>query len=258
MPLEPGVSLELAKYRADTISNLGYELKLAIPEDAREPLAGTVRLRFDLARNDSPLLIDFRQDPDHVLAVRSQKRAVQHRLEKEHIVIPAGVLPRGTNAIEIDFKAPQDSVNRNPEYLFTLFVPDRARSTFPLFDQPDLKARYQLTLQTPPDWQAMSNAPLLGETTVGDTIVGERREFHFAPSDPIPSYLFSFIAGTTPFKNLPSRCFRTSPTVEWNMSGLSSIARHRFFWMILRRRISYFDAHSLSPTRPPTCGLATW
>ena len=33
------------------------------------------------------------------------------------------------------------------------FVPDRARTAFPLFDQPNPKARYTLTLTMPADWE---------------------------------------------------------------------------------------------------------
>ena len=55
----------------------------------------------------------------------------------------------GENLVEIEFIAGSTSLNRNPQFLYTLFVPDRARTAFPLFDQPDLKATYDLTLQLP-------------------------------------------------------------------------------------------------------------
>ena len=73
----------------------------------------------------------------------------------------------GCSAIQTPSALVCSSVNRNPDYLFTLFVPDRARTAFPLFDQPDLKARYQLTLSVPRGWLAMSNANVLATTIKG-------------------------------------------------------------------------------------------
>ena len=57
----------------------------------------------------------------------------------------------------MDFTAGDESLNRNDEFLYTLFVPARAQFAFPCFDQPDLKARYRLTLEVPADWQAIAN-----------------------------------------------------------------------------------------------------
>ena len=44
----------------------------------------------------------------------------------------------------IEFVAGDEALNRDREFLYTLFVPARAHRAFPCFDQPDLKARYTL------------------------------------------------------------------------------------------------------------------
>jgi aminopeptidase N len=86
--------------------------------------------------------------------------------------------------------AGETSLNRYPDYLHTLFVPDRARTAFPLFDQPDLKAVWELTLAIPREWVAVANAP------VEERITGEEQvEYRFAPTEPLSSYLFAFAAG---------------------------------------------------------------
>ncbi len=61
----------------------------------------------------------------------------------------------------------------------------------PVFDQPDLKGRYQLTLEVPPGWKAVANGPLLEATTLDD---GGTR-FEFGQTQPISTYLFAFAAG---------------------------------------------------------------
>ncbi|EAQ98134.1 M1 family metallopeptidase [Congregibacter litoralis] len=188
--VEAGVSASLAKDRAERISRLSYELQFSVPGDRTRPLAGRAILRFNLAGNDSPLAIDFAQGADSVLSVSSSGAPVAYDFDKEHLIIPTAALREGDNVLTLDFIAPQDAVNRNPDYLFTLFVPDRARTVFPLFDQPDLKARYSLTLEVPKSWTALGNGRLAGvEERNG------RRMFRFRETRAIPSYLFAFVAG---------------------------------------------------------------
>ena len=186
--VEPGVSLELAERRAELISDINYELSLWIPEDRDEDIQGIVSISFTLANNANPVQLDFREDADHLQTVTSNEEPIRVDFRDEHIVIAAEYLHEGDNLIEIEFTAGSSSLNRNPEYLYTLFVPDRARTAFPLFDQPNLKATYDLTLNVPEGWTAMSNAPVASMDDDG-------QEIRFQRTDLIPSYLFSFVAG---------------------------------------------------------------
>ena len=45
--------------------------------------------------------------------------------------------------------------------MYTLLVPDRARTLFPCFDQPDMKATFELSLTLPEEWVAVSNSVVL-------------------------------------------------------------------------------------------------
>ena len=182
----PGVSLELAEHRAAVISDINYLLTLRIPENRDEDIDGFVAISFSLSDNEEPLQLDFREDTDHLLNVASNGEPVPIDFRNEHVLVPPGSLKTGSNVIEINFRAGSTSLNRNPEYLYTLFVPDRARTAFPLFDQPNLKATYELTLEVPTGWTAMSNAPVA-------SVAGN--EIRFERSDLISSYLFSFVAG---------------------------------------------------------------
>lgn len=186
----PGVSLELARHRATTVSELHYGLALTVPAGIENEIEGTIDIEFSLAANPGPLQLDFREDADKILSVVTNGANIIPKIEEEHILIPASSLIIGANRVSIDFIAGESSLNRNPEFLYTLFVPDRARTAFPLFDQPDLKATYTLTLTVPGDWTAMSNAPV----EVVDKI-DARSVYRFRRSDLISSYLFSFVAG---------------------------------------------------------------
>ncbi|MCC8144756.1 MAG: hypothetical protein LUD02_03695 [Tannerellaceae bacterium] len=67
----------------------------------------------------------------------------------EHILIDQAHSRAGTNEIAISFIPANQSLNRREEFLYTLLVPERARTLFPCFDQPGLKALYTLTLEVP-------------------------------------------------------------------------------------------------------------
>jgi aminopeptidase N len=190
LDVQPGVSLDLAVARAAVIAKLNYQLRFDISRDPTEKLRGNINIEFELLAEPTSLQLDFRQPRDNILSLASNGSAIDIVFRNEHLIVPASALRRGRNSLDIEFLTDPSSVNRNPDYLFTLFVPDRARTAFPLFDQPDLKARYQLTLSVPRGWLAMSNANVLATT-----IKRDRSEYRFAPTDLISSYLFAFVAG---------------------------------------------------------------
>ncbi|HEX6133510.1 MAG TPA: M1 family aminopeptidase [Longimicrobiales bacterium] len=187
---EPGLTETLAAQRTRTIGDVHYDLSLRIPADAATPIIGALTVRFSLAHVAGPLVLDFDPAEPHVEAVTSGGSPVPFELVNGHIVVPPGALRTGGNLLEIRFRAGNGSLNRNPDFLYTLFVPDRASNAFPSFDQPDLKAVYRLTLDVPVDWQAVSNG---AEQDV--SIDGGRKRITFAPTKPISTYLFSFAAG---------------------------------------------------------------
>ncbi len=188
--VSPGVALELAQQRSALLADVNYQLFLSIPEDPEAAIPARMTVAFKLAANTDTLQLDFRESGELLTDVRVNGRASAWRFEQEHLLIPGSELSRGANSIEIEFGAGSSSLNRNPDYLYTLFVPDRARTAFPLFDQPDIKATWDLTLELPREWRAISAAPVAEES-----VIGERRTLRFGRSDRISSYLFSFVAG---------------------------------------------------------------
>jgi len=188
---EAGVSLELARERAARLTNIVYHLRFDIPADQADPIPAWLELHFDLADISAPLFLDFRQAPDSIQSLQINGHAREPQLVNEHIPLPAADLRTGRNEIEIAFTAGDSSLNRNPDFLYTLFVPDRARTAFPVFDQPDLKARFELILTVPDTWRVLANAPLARAIELDSG----RREYRFVPSDRMSSYLFSFVAG---------------------------------------------------------------
>ncbi|MBE9601815.1 M1 family aminopeptidase [Pedobacter sp. MC2016-24] len=188
--LEDGVSRELALYRKNVLSDIHYHLDFDIPKERAQPIPTKESIHFKLRENKYGLQLDFRDQSDKLKKLSVNGVVCALKYDKEHILIAAENLKKGTNEIEIEFLAGEGALNRNADYLYTLFVPDRARTVFPCFDQPDLKAVYTLTLKVPANWAAMANAAL-----VDSSMVSDRKTYRFKTSDTLSTYLFSFVAG---------------------------------------------------------------
>jgi aminopeptidase N len=187
---EQGVSENLAVYRKSILSNLSYDLQFSIPSGKDVPIDAEEIIFFNWNVNQSPLPLDFKEKKDHLIQLIVNDKQIPISFEQEHILIDPQYLKQGYNKARIKFIAGDLSLNRNDDYLYTLLVPDRARTVFPCFDQPDLKATFQLTLTIPKDWKAVSNAPLKDSINKGSVKI-----YHYQTSNKISTYLFSFVAG---------------------------------------------------------------
>jgi len=223
--VEPGVSQTLARWRAANYSDVRYKLNLTLEKGA--PLMkGEIEISVKLTDEgkQSDLTLDWRttqfaNDKDKPFAdVVSVNSSVikqlpdsgnfAYAIDKEHIIIANRLLKAGENVIKINFASPIKTsgaaVTRytdkedGAEYIYSLFVPSDASTAFPLFDQPDLKARFSLSIDAPSGWKVVSNT-----TTNGLRIFGTTEDPNFKPhtitsfeeTKPISTYVFSFAAG---------------------------------------------------------------
>ncbi|MGZ3882546.1 MAG: aminopeptidase, partial [Flavisolibacter sp.] len=190
LEVERGVSQSLADYRHKVVSDVDYELSFSIPLQQSDSIFATEGLSFNLKSNTVPLQLDFKEKSDHLKAVFVNGKKISASFYNEHIVIETKYLSQGRNRIDIQFIAGELSLNRNKDYLYTLLVPDRARTTFPCFDQPNLKARFRLTLTVPREWKVLGNAAINNAVDSSDF-----RKYVFRQSDLFSTYLFSFVTG---------------------------------------------------------------
>ena len=186
----PGIPLELAEARAARISDLRYELRLTIPDSATAPIEGTNTITCELTTTTEPLVVDFATSRAHVKSVSANGSNTPFEWLNGHIVVPAQALKAGRNTVVVTFTAGDASLNRNRDFLYALFVPARAHLALPVFDQPNLKARWSLTLNGPAKWQMVSNGAELERKPEGDRVT-----VRFAETEPLSTYLFSFVAG---------------------------------------------------------------
>ena len=185
--VEPGVSRQLAQYRAQNVRDVTYDLSFVLPAEKQEEVGFQEEIAFEWG-GDGDLQLDFQGRLLFAHINDAQLDSSCYR--DEHIVIPARCLQKGRNLIRIGGKCSDKSLNRQADYLYTLFVPDHARSAFACFDQPDIKGRYTLSLVMPADWTAISNG-----LQQANTVAEGQRSMTFQTTRPLPTYLFSFTAG---------------------------------------------------------------
>src|SRR3954470_3037623 len=223
---EAGVPLSLAEERAQRVRDLRYTLHFAIPADARMPIKADVTVRFTLTDARRPLALDFAAEGP--VRGESQGRSIDIVAASEHLLIKSADLREGENEFRIWFTAGDAALNRNPDFMYTLFVPARARLAFPCFDQPDLKAKYRLSIDIPSAWEALANAPEAERTRNGDSTT-----IRFGGTDPLPTYLFAFAAGR----------FQVE-TAERNGRRFRMFHRETDAAKVARNRDTIFDLHA--------------
>jgi aminopeptidase N len=205
--MQPGVSLELARHRAATLSDVRYDLSLDV--SARDSAAGHVVATFRRT-GAGDVVMDFRGPS--LRGVRVNGAAVSDFEWRDgHLRIPARHLRAGENEVRAGFTARiaaagapiirADDAKDGTSYLYTLLVPSDAHALFPSFDQPDLKARVRTTVTAPAGWTVVGNAALEGR---------EGGTWRFALTQPISTYLIAFAAG---------------PWAEWTREGTTLYAR---------------------------------
>ena len=210
------------------ISDVTYELALTIPEAQAVPIAGVTTIRFTLKDASAPLVLDFETDREHVKSVDANGRPAAFTYINGHIVIGPASLVTGTNALRIVFNAGDASLNRSADFMYTLFVPARARLAFPVFDQPDMKGRWTVTLDHPAKWLSAANG-----AEAERTVKGDRSVVRFAETQPLPTYLVAFICGD--FK---------METATRDGRTLRMLHRENDAAKVARNRDTIFDLHA--------------
>ena len=261
--IELGVAQTLARWRAARYSNVRYKLNLTV-EKQSPVLKGSIEIRVVLSEpgaiatglnsaqnpvatapgSDVPIILDWRK-----IRGKEQFATVSNAIvndqpakfaeQNEHLIFTENVRA-GENVIKLDFTSPiatsGAAVTRyvdkedNAEYIYSLFVPSDASTAFPCFDQPDLKARFQLNTRVPSEWKAVSNTlqvntprtkyqKWISKTIVGNvnnpTVLDDGIVFEFAETQPISTYVFAFAAGE----------FAEMSEPEAVATGLNSTAR---------------------------------
>jgi aminopeptidase N len=195
----PYLSQADAAARAARVANVDYVLDFTLT--GKETFAATTTLTFDLNDAGAPLTIDLDKATIKRLTVNGKEVAPDYN--QWFITVKPQDLAKGHNTVVVAYERAHstngEGLHRMVDpvdgrvYTYSHFEPAAAHQMFAVFDQPDLKATYQLNVTAPADWVVVSATR---ETKVEEA--GAARRWTFPRSKKLSPYNFSMHAG--PYK----------------------------------------------------------
>ncbi|THC42478.1 aminopeptidase N [Massilia sp. Mn16-1_5] len=193
------LSQQDAAARSARVSNVDYALEFTLT--GNPSFSGVTTASFDLNDNATPLTIDL--DKATVQSVVVNGKKVDAKYNNWFVTIAAADLVKGRNTVVIAYERLHstngeglhrmvDPVDKRV-YTYSHFEPAAAHQMFAVFDQPDLKATYQVTATAPADWQVVSTTR---ETRIEEA--GANKRWIFPKTKKLSPYNFSLHAG--PYK----------------------------------------------------------
>ncbi|MDN4039773.1 aminopeptidase N [Massilia sp. YIM B02443] len=192
----PFLSQEDAFARSARVSNVDYALDFTLT--GKETFAGTTTVTFDLKDNASDITLDLNKAT--VKSVSVNGKPVQTRYNNAFITLAAADLAKGRNTVVVAYERVHstngEGLHRMVDpadgrvYTYSHFEPAAAQQMFAVFDQPDLKASYTVSVTAPKDWHVVTTTR---ETDIQDA--GANRRWTFKQTKRLSPYNFSLHAG---------------------------------------------------------------
>jgi len=190
---------EVAEQRSQLVSNAKYTLELSLEEKASE-YQGRCFIEFQYKHGGITYLkLDFITKQIDSLILNGQ--ASQDYLKGDYaIYLNEASLIEGQNKLEITYTSLFDNTGSgfhkfhdpldSEEYMHTDFEPYEAHRLFPCFDQPDIKASYQLTVNGPAKWTYIHNT-----LPKNITNTHQHTRIEFKRTAVFSTYLFALVVG---------------------------------------------------------------
>ena len=184
-----------AEERARAVSDVTYSLHLDLERGAKS-FKGDITITFEHHGGDT--FIEWLGG--HIEQMSVNGSAVEPDWDGERISLSAGSLD-AQNEVHIAYERPFDHTGEGfhrfidpedgAEYMYTQFEPYSAHRVFPCFDQPDIKATYEVSVTAPTEWAVVT----AGVEIDTEDLPGDRTRRVFAEEGPFSTYLLAICAG---------------------------------------------------------------
>ncbi len=185
-----------AEARARAVSHVAYDLSFELSAGA-ETYVGDTTIRFTYQGSEGTFLDFGGGEIERMVLNGIEVKPERHddRLLLQHDdLTPA-------NEIRIQYQKPYDHTGEGfhqfvdpedgGEYLYTQFEPYAAHRMFPCFDQPDLKATFEVDIVAPTEWEVTTASREVDSEAMAD---GRVRRI-YEKTVPFSVYLQSVVAG---------------------------------------------------------------
>ncbi len=210
----PELSHQEAVFRKSKLSQIHYRLEFDFTK-LSEQFVGSTEIDFKYNPKGEDLRVDFHGG--EILSTKINNKKIKLKYNGHFFLIPNDHLKEGKNVIQISYKKNfskdgsglykfVDPVDKRV-YLYSDLQPFDANKIFPMFDQPNLKASYEMRVTARHDWHVVTS--VLEEKKVKTK---ENTTWIFPTSEKFSTYIWSLHAGpyyvfTDKKAKYPSRVF---------------------------------------------------
>jgi aminopeptidase N len=222
----PNLTRADAEQRAALLSVAHYAVELDLTDGGGKPgeqtFATTTTVRFSCADPGRGSWIDFVGAGVASAVLNGEELDVAGYREEDGIALPSLAAENELTVVATGrYMNTGEGLHRFVDpvdggvYLYSQFETADAKRMFACFDQPDLKARYTLTVTAPEDWKVVSNA---AAESVEDGV------HRFATSEVMSTYLVALVAG--PYAEWRDEHRDESGTIPLGIYCRASLAPH--------------------------------
>jgi len=186
-----------AAERSALVAVDSYEVTLDVAT-AEPTFRSVTTVRFTCREPGSATWLDLIADRVDSVVLNGEALDVEAVVQGPRILLPG---LQADNVVTVDaaclFMNTGEGLHRfvdpvdDETYLYTQFESADSRRMYAVFEQPDLKATFQLTVTAPSHWQLVSNAPSPTPTDHGDGTA----TWAFEPTARMSTYITALVAG---------------------------------------------------------------
>ncbi len=235
------ISQYQASLRSQVISDVHYELDFQLT--GGNEFTATSKVTFNLSDVPKQLSLDLNKAQIKRFVVNGT--AMYPDYNGAYISLNPRLLNSGKNTVEVQFSRAhstngeglhrfQDPVD-GKVYLYSHFEPAAAQQMFAVFDQPDIKANYKISVTAPKDWQVISTTR---ETSI--TPAGSINRWEFPETPKLSPYNFSMHAG--PYHVWQDNSGRYPMRLFARQSVANQVSPQDWF-TYTKQGLSFFDAY---------------
>ena len=188
-----------ARTRAELINVVAYRVQLDLT-GGDTTFRSMSTIEFDCGRDGARTFVNLAAPGVHAITLNGSPVSPA-AFDGERITIDG--LRAGRNVLAVDaecaYSRSGEGLHRFTDpadgnvYLYSDLETFDAHRVYACFDQPDMKARYELAVLAPPEWTVVSN--MAPEVEGGVDVGGGARSWHFPPTPLMATYITHVSAG---------------------------------------------------------------
>ena len=124
----------------------------------------------------------------------------------------------------------------NEVYLYSQGETAFIRNMYPCFDQPDLKANFDISAIAPAHWQVISNNPVKSTTDMG-----EKKKWEFTTTKVMPTYITALVAGPYAYVSDEYKGKKVIPMSIYCRKSLFQHLDPEEIFLVTKQGFAYFE-----------------